>query len=167
MHGLSDHRYHLPLPRHLPLAPSAEVSFPAGYPAGLFYALLQVAAMVGRAPLYAPDPDAGMPGTLPCCYAAAGPSMPACRPSALLIRAAGALLLGLLYPVALILPFRGDLSALYFALMILRLHCVRLNLGHPVATKGKPARLLHGGLPHAAAKVIPAALYTGVYPKGV
>ena len=90
--------------------------------------------------------------------------MPACRPSALLIRVHGALLLCLFCPVALILPFNGDLSALYFVLMILRLHCVRLNLGHPMTAKGNPARLLHGGLPHAVAEVIPAALYTGVYP---
>ena len=89
--------------------------------------------------------------------------MPACRPSALLIRAPGAPLLCLFYPVALILPFNGDLSALYFCRMILRLHCVRLNLGHPVTVKGNPARLLHGGLLLAAAGVMPAVLYTGVY----
>ena len=71
MHGLSDHRHYLSLPRHLPLVAPAEVIFPAGYPAGLFLCpapggraqiveacRAQVAVMVDRVPLYAPDPDA-------------------------------------------------------------------------------------------------------------
>lgn len=66
-------------------------------------------------------------------------------------------------PCCAYLPFSGDLSALYFCRMILRLHCVRLNLGRPATAKRNPARLLHGGLLLAAVEVRPAALYTGVY----